>query len=1726
MKITLIHPPFLFPVEPEITLSHCLGLRYISSYLKTEGSHQVTFIDALNLGFSNIEKYANGYIVGLEIEDIVKQIPHDTDLIGISVPFSQLAPIAHDLVDLAKSRFPNAKIVMGGVYPSTQPREALSSKADLIVVGEGERALLQIASGKDPQGIKGVYSRADTQDEIFSATDLIEDLDTLPLPDDALPNMDQYYNISPRNDRAHRTASIITSRGCPFRCDFCSIHPVYGHRWRGRSAENVLYEIEYLNKKHGINCYEIEDDNFTLQKQRTIDILEGLVRLNEKGCNLMWRTPNGVRIDTIDADIARLIKRSNCKEIVVALEHGDREMLHLMNKKLDPDKAYDVMRMLVEQGIPHITIFVIVGYPGESRERFLKGLAYLKRIKALGGSVSVWVNIAQPYPGTRLLQRCKEAGYLSDPSIDNFLVKRNLMSTKHFVPITTPDFDAQEVLHRKRMIQEVFSPSKGVRSGGEAENLRSYTNPEAEHPVATRTPRKDDSVRILLCGWYFQGNTGDDLSIEPILKTLSKYGEVRVSTTEIFDRDLIGWCDLLVIGSGSHITPRGISSYKQVKYAKESGKKVVFYSQTIEEGHPQFREHLARADLITVRDAESKRVVEANGFRAVLASDPIFKTKRRAIGCSFRRWVNEPPGIVDRFASILDDLALDYDVVLLPFTEVDTDTESDTAFHEQIMYKMKKKPRQAAYGDKIENVDLLIGMRLHALISALNIGKQVLAIDYDTKIRRIFSDLALEDRVVSYDTVDQIPQVVRGKIFRSDGLAMREKVNEALIARICEEIKGEAKPKISVVMPTYNRENYLKEAIDSIEEQTLQDWELIVIDDGSTDDTRGLVESYKDERILYHNFGHNGITFSRNIGSLLSRGEIIAVADSDDINLPNRLEVTYKEMERHGADILYSSMFHFRGTGEKELIPSHPFSDERLKKGNFIYHPTVAYRRKVAMTCPYSEALQMVEDYHMYLQTTEKGYRFHQVEEPLVMHRLHETQISAARSEEMAEIHRRLVHSRGKAVRTKVDQHHPMVSVIVPTYNRPEMLKEALMSILSQTYQDFEIIVVNDAGEDVKEVIDSLNSEGKIIYLQHEENKGLPAARDTGLNAAKGKYIAYLDDDDIYYPNHLETLVGFLEDNDYKAAYSDSYHVFQEWITDRYVTVAKKVLYSQDFDRKKLLISNYFPVINVVHRKDILEEAGLFDETLGAHEDWDLWIRISQQCDFHHIKTVTAEVRVRSDGTTMTSRDRMPFLKTLKTIHARYSHQVTDNRILEEQKKVEESLTREVEILQLSSSVMQYEHLHRYRFAKEYVKGRKVLDLASGEGDGDFMLSEDANEVIGMDTDELVIRRASSNNARENLKFIKGSITDVPIKGEKIFDVIVCFRPPQGIEEWDKLMKEVKRLIIDDGIFVASVPNQYFSLDQSNYQPPTHLRGLSIDEFRGLLNRYFENTILYGQKVYPSSNIFPLFGGIHKTSNYVIEKTEAAFLFTQSERKQALHFISVSSNGPVKDVIGHSYLVDLSETLFKLKDAQIKGLELDLRERDSHIMSLEAAIKDKGAHIENLERQREENYRDWQAHVKNLERTLEDREQHIQNLEAALRDKESHIGNLERQREENYRDWQAHEKHLRTIIEDKQTHIGNLETVVRDKDAHIGSLEAAMRDKDVHIGSLEATVSEKEATLNRIYNSYGLGALLICNKMIDKLFPFNSKRRRYAKTILNTIKHPKNPVKNSNKSSY
>lgn len=245
---------------------------------------------------------------------------------------------------------------------------------------------------------------------------------------------------------------------------------------------------------------------------------------------------------------------------------------------------------------------------------------------------------------------------------------------------------------------------------------------------------------------------------------------------------------------------------------------------------------------------------------------------------------------------------------------------------------------------------------------------------------------------------------------------------------------------------------------------------------------------------------------------------------------------------------------------------------------------------------------------------------------------------------------------------------NPLVSVIVPTCNRPAMLRECLRSIAQQTYGNIEIVVVNDGGESVREMVSSMELGREVQFIDHKVRKGPSAARNNGIKAAKGKYIAYLDDDDVYYPDHILELVNFLENNRSFVVYSDAMKVLQYKSDGECLTKESEHIDSIDFDAEKLLVSNYIPVICVSHRKDCVENVGYFDENLFTHEDWDFFIRLSSLYSFAHVRKITCEYRIKLDDSSATTQKRANFFKTAREIHRRNRKLITNRSLLLKQK--------------------------------------------------------------------------------------------------------------------------------------------------------------------------------------------------------------------------------------------------------------------------------------------------------------------------------------------------------------------------------------------------------------------------------------------------------------------------
>lgn len=229
-------------------------------------------------------------------------------------------------------------------------------------------------------------------------------------------------------------------------------------------------------------------------------------------------------------------------------------------------------------------------------------------------------------------------------------------------------------------------------------------------------------------------------------------------------------------------------------------------------------------------------------------------------------------------------------------------------------------------------------------------------------------------------------------------------------------------------------------------------------------------------------------------------------------------------------------------------------------------------------------------------------------------------------------------------------------SVILTTYNRPRLLKDALESLRRQSYRNFEVVLVNDNGEPVEHLLAGYDF--PITYLRQGTNSGLSAARNAGLKLARGRHIVYLDDDDIYLPNHLAVLAEALERNPQSVVYTAVEYVTEKLEGDKRIELDRSMPLKHDaYDRNRLFIQNYIPVNTWAHPRSMLAVVGEFDTGLTAFEDWDMLLRLAARYPFVYIPQVTAEVHQRPSAGNdhMLGREQKNFVALYQKLYERHS---------------------------------------------------------------------------------------------------------------------------------------------------------------------------------------------------------------------------------------------------------------------------------------------------------------------------------------------------------------------------------------------------------------------------------------------------------------------------------------
>ena len=360
MKILFIIPNF-----DSYVMAPPLGVLYLSSYAKKYCNAGTKIIDALrdNLSVNDIVRNAKEY---------------NPDLIGIHC----LTAFYKQTIDISKALKKERYVVyIGGVHPTFLPYTTLKdSKADFVVCGEGEIPLKRICENnlnhKNIQGVYDIESLKDDDTQINGEpvikAETVMDLDTIPMPDwEQLPPITYPHSPHAVIARGNPIGIIMTSRGCPSRCNFCSSNNFY-KGIRQRSVANVIEEVKYQVEHLGIQELQFTDDNLTLKRDYIIELCNALIENNIK---VPWSTPNGVRADKVDKEVLALMKKSGCYLIDFGIESANNQILKNIRKGETIEQIDLAINLAHEAGMITQGNFIF-GLPGETRETMQETINY------------------------------------------------------------------------------------------------------------------------------------------------------------------------------------------------------------------------------------------------------------------------------------------------------------------------------------------------------------------------------------------------------------------------------------------------------------------------------------------------------------------------------------------------------------------------------------------------------------------------------------------------------------------------------------------------------------------------------------------------------------------------------------------------------------------------------------------------------------------------------------------------------------------------------------------------------------------------------------------------------------------------------------------------------------------------------------------------------------------------------------------------------------------------------------------------------------------------------------------------------------------------------------------------------------------------------------------------------------------------------------------------------
>jgi radical SAM superfamily enzyme YgiQ (UPF0313 family) len=345
------------------------------------------------------------------VDEIVRRIPPESDVIGLSCMFSTLWPLTNRLALRIREKFPNALMVLGGEHGTAVPDNALSvSPFDVVVLGEGEETFIDLlrarAAGRPLRQVGGIAFRDGGEVVKTGLSPRKRDVDAIPLPNwDSFP-IEEYVSRHQINGvNLGRSMPILGTRGCPFQCTFCSSPAMWTQRWIPRDPKLLADEMELYLRKYRATNFDFQDLTAIIKRQWIVEFSRELIR---RGLDITWQMPSGTRAEVFDEEVADLLYRSGCRALAFAPESGSPEILKIVKKQVNLDKLLVSMRAAVRRGLK-LSCFIVIGFPDDTPATLRQTLRLIRKMAWLGVH-DVAVSKFVPYPGSELFVRLQREG--------------------------------------------------------------------------------------------------------------------------------------------------------------------------------------------------------------------------------------------------------------------------------------------------------------------------------------------------------------------------------------------------------------------------------------------------------------------------------------------------------------------------------------------------------------------------------------------------------------------------------------------------------------------------------------------------------------------------------------------------------------------------------------------------------------------------------------------------------------------------------------------------------------------------------------------------------------------------------------------------------------------------------------------------------------------------------------------------------------------------------------------------------------------------------------------------------------------------------------------------------------------------------------------------------------------------------------------------------------------